>query len=68
MHLKQLPHVNCGCAALDPASPCFADVDKDLRLDPNDADFVDVIHTNGKDKFNLGLEKPVGSEEILISY
>jgi len=48
--------------ALDPASPCFDMVREDLRLrvDPSDAEFVDVIHTNGKDEYGLGLMKPVG--------
>lgn len=32
---------------LDPADPYFANTDKVVRLDPTDADFVDVIHTGG---------------------
>ncbi|KAJ2938936.1 hypothetical protein O0L34_g17747 [Tuta absoluta] len=32
---------------LDPAGPCFSHVDDDLRLKNTDADFVDVIHTDG---------------------
>jgi len=32
--------------ALDPALPRFGDAKDDNRIDPTDADFVDVIHTN----------------------
>lgn len=32
---------------LDPAEPYFASTDKVVRLDPTDAEFVDVIHTGG---------------------
>ncbi|XP_074616701.1 pancreatic lipase-related protein 2-like [Acropora palmata] len=31
---------------LDPASPYYTDRDPDVRLDPTDAKYVDVIHTN----------------------
>ncbi|CAH0597088.1 unnamed protein product [Chrysodeixis includens] len=31
---------------LDPAGPCFSDVEPNLRLNRNDADFVDVIHSD----------------------
>uniref|UniRef100_A0A6I8N1V1 Triacylglycerol lipase n=1 Tax=Ornithorhynchus anatinus TaxID=9258 RepID=A0A6I8N1V1_ORNAN len=31
---------------LDPAEPCFEGTSVDVRLDPSDADFVDVIHTD----------------------
>ncbi|KAJ2938888.1 hypothetical protein O0L34_g17699 [Tuta absoluta] len=34
-------------SGLDPAGPCFGNVGKDLRLKSTDADFVDVIHTDG---------------------
>jgi hypothetical protein len=33
---------------LDPADPCFDKSSPSGRLDSSDADFVDVIHTNGK--------------------
>ncbi|KAL4702908.1 hypothetical protein ACJJTC_005136 [Scirpophaga incertulas] len=32
---------------LDPAGPCFAQLDSSLRINSTDADFVDAIHTNG---------------------
>jgi len=34
-------------SAYDPAGPLFANADDAVRIDPTDADFVDVIHTNG---------------------
>lgn len=33
-------------AGLDPAGPQFTGKDKDERLDPGDAEFVDVLHTD----------------------
>ncbi|CAB3229301.1 unnamed protein product [Arctia plantaginis] len=33
-------------SGLDPAGPCFGDVEQPLRLNQNDAQFVDVIHSN----------------------
>ena len=33
---------------LDPAEPFFEGTETIVRLDPSDADFVDVIHTDGK--------------------
>lgn len=35
-------------SALDPASPYFENKHPDRRIDPTDADFVDVIHTDSK--------------------
>ena len=43
------------CSGLDPAGPSFTDTDPEVRLDPTDANFVDVIHTDGEELFNLGL-------------
>ncbi|PNF27578.1 hypothetical protein B7P43_G02266 [Cryptotermes secundus] len=47
---------------LDPAQPCFQTDSPDIRLDPSDADFIDVIHTNGRVllKVGLGLPQPIG--------
>ena len=47
---------------LDPASPLFEGYDEKARLDPNDAEFVDVIHSNGDSFFRggLGSFQPMG--------
>ncbi|XP_063542768.1 phospholipase A1-like [Cydia strobilella] len=42
---------------LDPAGPCFSHVEPELRLKATDAEFVDVIHTDGG---VYGLKDPVG--------
>ncbi|KAI5634140.1 lipase domain-containing protein [Phthorimaea operculella] len=42
---------------LDPAGPCFGRLDEELRLKKTDADFVDVVHTDGLVK---GLLEAVG--------
>ena len=34
---------------LDPAMPWFDLVSEEERIQPTDAEFVDVIHTDGKD-------------------
>ncbi|KAK3089709.1 hypothetical protein FSP39_005811 [Pinctada imbricata] len=39
---------------LDPAGPCFEEQDVQVRLDPNDANYVDVIHTDGDNLLALG--------------
>ena len=41
-------------SGLDPAGPYFRDEDILVRLDPNDATFVDVIHTDGEPLSDLG--------------
>jgi len=38
---------------LDPAEPYFQWLHSSIRLDPSDAEFVDVIHTNGESIFNI---------------
>ena len=59
---------------LDPAKPCFIGVDKTLRLDKNDADFVDIIHTQigkkNKPWGSLGIRKPIGqyTTRLILKY
>jgi len=52
---------------LDPAEPYFQFLHESVRLDRSDADFVDVIHTDGQSIFNIlvggsgfGLMQPSG--------
>lgn len=47
---------------LDPAQPCFRNVDSSMKLHKSDASFVDIIHTNGRllSKIGLGLPEPIG--------
>ncbi|KAJ9598799.1 hypothetical protein L9F63_026666, partial [Diploptera punctata] len=49
---------------LDPAQPCFQENVREIRLDPSDAQFIDIIHTNGRslEKLGLGLPEPIGKE------
>jgi len=56
---------------LDPASPQFEDGKAKYRLDPSDADFVDVIHTDGGTIFNFlfggfgfGMSAPCGHKDF----
>ena len=44
-----------GWSGLDPAEPYFQNTDKVVRLDPTDALFVDVIHTDGASFFSTDL-------------
>ncbi|CAF3042763.1 unnamed protein product [Rotaria sp. Silwood2] len=47
---------------LDPAGPYFESTDPRVRLDPSDARFVDIIHTDGQAhvQLGLGLLQPLG--------
>lgn len=47
---------------LDPAEPYFQGMPAHVRLDPTDAELVDVIHTDGKGIFFLGygMSQPCG--------
>lgn len=50
-------------AALDPAQPAFEGEDSVVRLNASDAQFVDVVHTNGvplEPFVGLGMTRPVG--------
>ncbi|KAJ0176242.1 hypothetical protein K1T71_008416 [Dendrolimus kikuchii] len=54
---KQLGRIT----GLDPAGPCFVMANLDGRLDKTDAQYVDVIHTNGG---MLGLRDPIGHKDF----
>lgn len=46
---------------LDPANYCFTKaIDSSLRLDEGDADFVDIIHTQGSNEGGLGVGESIG--------
>jgi len=47
---------------MDPAEPLFESTPAYIRLDPTDAEFVDVIHTDAKSLlvFGYGMVEPVG--------
>ncbi|KAL4705247.1 hypothetical protein ACJJTC_010266 [Scirpophaga incertulas] len=51
---------------LDPAQPCFNTADRTERLDESDADFVDIIHTNGRllTKMGLGVPHTIGHADF----
>ena len=42
--------------ALEPAGPLFEDYGINVRIDPTDANYVDVIHTDGD---YLGINEPL---------
>ncbi|XP_061681091.1 lipoprotein lipase [Syngnathoides biaculeatus] len=51
---------------LDPAGPTFEDADEQNALSRDDAQFVDVLHTNtrGSPGRSIGIQKPVGHIDI----
>nr|XP_033771618.1 lipoprotein lipase isoform X1 [Geotrypetes seraphini] len=51
---------------LDPAGPTFEYADATTRLSPDDANFVDVLHTytRGSPDRSIGIQQPVGHVDI----
>ncbi|KAK2837885.1 hypothetical protein Q5P01_015097 [Channa striata] len=51
---------------LDPAGPMFEGVDEHKRLSPDDADFVDVLHTYTREALgvSIGIQQPIGDIDI----
>ncbi|KAL2097094.1 hypothetical protein ACEWY4_006301 [Coilia grayii] len=51
---------------LDPAGPRFEHAEDLRRLSPDDANFVDVLHTNirGTPDLSIGIQRPVGHVDI----
>ncbi|CAB3377371.1 Hypothetical predicted protein [Cloeon dipterum] len=61
--IRQGWHVKLGrISGLDPAEPHFEKTDPEVRLDPTDAEFVDVIHTDAAPFISggFGIKQPVG--------
>ena len=57
-HLQQYFHVKLPrITGLDPAYPFFGEAPPVIRLDPSDATFVDVMHTDNNYFFGLPFSK-----------
>lgn len=56
----------CHSVGLDPAGPRFEHAEDLRRLSPDDANFVDVLHTNtrGTPDLSIGIQRPVGHVDI----
>ncbi|CAL4072857.1 unnamed protein product, partial [Meganyctiphanes norvegica] len=54
---------------MDPAGPLFHNQTGDYILQPSDADFVDIIHTNAGyvDFGEIGFEKPLGDVDFFVN-
>jgi len=54
---------------MDPAGPGFHNMSSEFKLQPSDAVFVDVIHTNAGYIVNgeIGLEYPVGDVDFFVN-
>lgn len=55
-----------GFLGMDPAGPTFEYADAQSTLSPDDALFVDVLHTNtrGSPDRSIGIQRPVGHIDI----
>uniref|UniRef100_A0A1A8S1P1 triacylglycerol lipase n=1 Tax=Nothobranchius rachovii TaxID=451742 RepID=A0A1A8S1P1_9TELE len=51
---------------LDPAGPMFEGAEEHQRLSPDDADFVDVLHTYTREALgvSIGIQQPIGDIDI----
>lgn len=54
-------------AAFDPAQPGFEGADPLVRLDNTDANFVDVVHTNGRAIIGFGERESVGHSDFFVN-
>ncbi|XP_063708703.1 phospholipase A1-like [Culicoides brevitarsis] len=61
LHVGKLPVI----VGLDPASPLFSMKNEKGRLTPNDAEYVEVIHSNGG---QLGFLEPIGTSDFYPNY